>query len=198
MPKKKKYDDAPKLKIDEEKVEKKTEPEPVEIPKKGYVLTKDLNRSFRKGMEVPYEKYILLKNAGFGFLFEQVRIMGTFIQKETISMSGAAKEEEITLNRGREQAIREIRATFANSSAGDYLQFFRKDSETTADERDDSHADSKGVLYGEGYFGNGDLVLSSGNTAAGRGNDSRGAKLRVRVNSTQVGTVYLNVVYDYI
>ena len=111
-------------------------------------------------------------------------------------MAGAANESVITLTRGREQAIREVRVGFSNAVAGDYVQVFRKDSATTANERTDSHADSLNVLYAEGYFGNGDLVLSSQKSMMG-GSDARGVGLIVRISSTQAGTAYINIAYDY-
>jgi hypothetical protein len=124
--------------------------------------------------------------------------MGQFIQKATISMSGSASETAITLLRGTGQFIREIRAYFPNAVAGDYIQFFRKDTATTANQKDASNAASNQVLLGEGYFFNGDLVFSDMEITNNlRDAQLRTEALRVYISSSQSGTVYLNVLYEY-
>lgn len=110
-------------------------------------------------------------------------------------MSGSAKETEVTLNRGTNQRISSVTVTFTAATAGDKIQLLRKDSASTSNERDDSHADSKGVLIAEGYVSNGTLDLEP--YLKSSATSGRNEKLRVYVNSTATGTVYLNIKYDY-
>ena len=125
--------------------------------------------------------------------------MGFFLQKETLAMSGSANETIITLQRGNKQFIREIRVYFPNAAIGDYVQFFRKSSATTAAEQDASDTTSNQVLMGEGYFFNGDLLISDVMVSYYvRDAQLRTEKLIVRINSTQIGTAYLNIAYEYV
>ena len=125
--------------------------------------------------------------------------MGVFIQKEAITYSGSAKEEAITLNRGSKWDIKEVRITAADAAAGSYIQLLRKASASTANERDDSHDDSAGVLIAEGYTSNGDIVFDfSDASRIGHTNMSSTAlRLYLSLGSSSM-TVYVNIKYVYV
>jgi hypothetical protein len=123
--------------------------------------------------------------------------MGYFIQKETMSLSGSAVEDQFTLTRGTGQQIREVKISFANAVAGDYVQIFRKDTDSTANEQDDANAASLNVLFAEGYLDvNGSLTIPI-YRATVQDFQLNTKKLSVLVSSTQTGTVYLNIAYEY-
>ena len=122
--------------------------------------------------------------------------MGTFTQKELMTIAGTAKEVEITLNRGTKQSVNVVWCSFPMSNEGDYIQLFRVDEATTVNQRDDSHVDSKNVLVAEGYLANGAVVLRN-HVPGARSGDLRTAGFRVRINSTSEGPAYLNIVYDF-
>jgi len=114
-------------------------------------------------------------------------------QKETISWTSAG-ETAITLDRGTKWSIKKISVYAANAQPDAYVQVLRKNSATTANERDSSHSDSKGVLFGEFY-------LSTTTTWEHPSYDDFGDKgLRLYIDlgtGASSDTVYLTIDYDY-
>lgn len=130
--------------------------------------------------------------------------MGLFIQKEEITYSGSAMESAITLTRpevagtsGRWD-IKEIRLTATSAGAGAYVQVLRKSAASTANERDDAHADSKGVLLAEGYLSNGDIVFdfNDASTIGERNLSSTPLRLYLSLGAEAMA-VYANIKYVY-
>lgn len=115
----------------------------------------------------------------------------TFIQKEALVYSGVANDFGITLNRGDFQRIKEIRINAPSHAAGAFALVGRKATALSANERDDSHADSVGVLFAEGYLDNGDLVYT------GQEFSSLGLRLYLDLGATSE-TVYVNVKYEFV
>ena len=122
--------------------------------------------------------------------------MGVYIQKETVTLSGSALETGFDLDRGTGQNVLEVDVAFANAAAGDFVQLFRKDTASTADEQDGSHADSVGVLIAEGYVTNGALkIVTADNNVQNK--PLLTTQLRVRISSSQSGTAYIQATYEY-
>lgn len=122
------------------------------------------------------------------------------MQNFSITYSGVAKEEALTLSRGTKWAIREVRVSYANNSAGGKIILSRKASETTANNRNPAHADSVGVWVGETYLNNGDLNLEdkSGNKITAY-DSYRSTIPRLYLDfSDTSGIAYVTVVYDFI
>ena len=119
-------------------------------------------------------------------------IRGEFPQIEKLTYAGSATEYAITLDRGTEWNIKRIIVVFDGVPKSDALiQAFRKASGTTANERNQSHADSEDVLVGGKY-------LKTGDTIEFEKDNLSTTPLRLYLDlGTASDDVFVSIEYDY-
>lgn len=114
----------------------------------------------------------------------------SFTQQEAISYTGSAAEQAITLDRGYRQLIKKIDVGFPAASATAEYKVIFKGSASTANERDQEHADSHGVLMGTQRLANGTTIEVDEHIP-----ESSGLRIYLNLGSAS-GTVNLNINYE--
>lgn len=118
-----------------------------------------------------------------------------FTQAETVTYTGAVTEAAITLDRGTRWSIQRVEVYAPSAGEGSKIQIFRKSSATTANERDPSHADSKGVLMNEFYL---DASNRSVRDMQENFSDLGDTGLRIRMDlGSDAQIAYVNITYAY-
>ena len=121
-------------------------------------------------------------------IVETTRSGVTMCESFEFALAGA-KDYACTLSRGSSQDIKKVVINIPSPTAGIKIIVCRKDSATTSNERDPTHADSKGVFFGSDYLDNGPELYPYMNKSD--------KQLRLYIDPlTATGAMYVTVHYD--